>query len=493
MIDSDNKSNIHRALIFQGGGSLGAYEAGAYKAIHEELSAAFRNAGRGKEPIFHIVAGTSIGAINAAILVSYVKENKTWEGSGERLVDFWEYLSANSYVEGVPYFNHYWDSWHRVDKRIASGESARRYFGTKEFIFRGVPNVFRPKMPMTDRRFFDPSNTWYLYDNSPLKESLEKFAKFPISTKFENNEPRLLLVAADVQEGVPVVFDSYEKEDGTRKSRYGRYGKLKLGSGSTEQSNNDDNKEFEHVIRYQDGIQADFVIASCSVPVNYDYTRLNVENYSVVGEDNNKAVAGSDDISSSNGSNSMRFFWDGGLLANTPLRETVVAHRDYWYRVRKLEDNIPRLKFGIINLHPAKQEDIPYDYDRVIDRKNDIIYHDRTLFDEFVTVLISDYAILAKSIIKLAEENGVSKKKFQQILQEETKTVNARTGEQLRYDDLLKARVDVDFVVRLERKNDIHTISNKTFDFSTTTIRQLIQDGYQESKEATKRIIADNV
>jgi NTE family protein len=153
-------------------------------------------------------------------LVSYVKENKTWEGSGERLIDFWEYLSANSLVEAVPYFNRYWDSLHRVDKRIDSGESARRYFGTKEFIFRGVPNVFRPKLPMADKRFFDPSNTWYLYDNSPLKESLEKFAKFPISTNFENNEPRLLLVAADVQEGVPVVFDSYEKEDGTRKSRY---------------------------------------------------------------------------------------------------------------------------------------------------------------------------------------------------------------------------------------------------------------------------------
>ena len=188
----------------------------------------------------------------------------------------------------------------------------------------------------------------------------------------------------------------------------------------------------------------------------------------------------------------MRFFWDGGLLANTPLRETVVAHRDYWYRVRKLEDNIPRLKFGIINLHPAKQENVPSDYDRVIDRKNDIIYHDRTAFDEFVTILISDYSMLAKSIIKLAEENGVSKKKLQQILQEETKTVNARTGEQLRYDDLLKARVDVDFVIRLERKNDIHTISNKTFDFSTTTIRQLIQDGYQESKEALKKVVVEN-
>ena len=223
-----------------------------------------------------------------------------------------------------------------------------------------------------------------------------------------------MLVAADVQEGVPVVFDSYEKEDGTRKSRYGRYGKLKLDSRSTEhQRNNDDNKGFEYVVRYEDGIHADFVIASCSVPVNYDYTRLDVENYSVVGEDNNGVVASSDD-NFSNGSKSVRFFWDGG--PNTPLSETVVAHRDYWYRVRKLEDNIPRLKFGIINLHQVKQEAIPYDHDRVIDRKNDIIYHDKTEFDEYMTVLISDYAILAKSIIKLAEENGVSKKKLQQTI-----------------------------------------------------------------------------
>jgi NTE family protein len=107
----------------------------------------------------------------------------------------------------------------------------------------------------------------------------------------------------------------------------------------------------------------------------------------------------------------LRSFWDGGLLANTPLRETVIAHRNYWYRVRKLEDNIPRLKFGIINLHPAKQEHVPSDYDRVIDRKNDIIYHDRTQFDEYVAIIISDYSMLAKSIIKLAEENGIRKRR----------------------------------------------------------------------------------
>ena len=141
------KPNINRALIFQGGGSLGAYEAGAYKAINEDLSAFFRTVGRENEPIFHIISGTSIGAINAAILVSYVKENKSWEGSGERLVEFWEYVSTQPSVENMPYFTNYWDSWRKLDGRIASGESARRYYSTKEFILRGVPNVFVPKTP----------------------------------------------------------------------------------------------------------------------------------------------------------------------------------------------------------------------------------------------------------------------------------------------------------------------------------------------------------
>ncbi|MFZ0566596.1 MAG: patatin-like phospholipase family protein, partial [Nitrososphaeraceae archaeon] len=88
------KPNINRALILQGGGSLGAYEAGAYKALNEDLLAYVRSDWGRNVSLFHIISGTSIGAINATLLVSYVKENKTWDGSAERLVEFWEYLST---------------------------------------------------------------------------------------------------------------------------------------------------------------------------------------------------------------------------------------------------------------------------------------------------------------------------------------------------------------------------------------------------------------
>jgi NTE family protein len=120
-----------------------------------------------------------------------------------------------------------------------------------------------------------------LFDNELLKQSLEKFAKFPNSTSFENNEPRLLLVAIDIQEGVPVVSDSYEKEYGTRYSEPEFDNKLQQ-----EYIDNNNNKGmFEHVIRYDDGITSDFVLASCSVPVNYDYTKLNVQDHKLVSNE----------------------------------------------------------------------------------------------------------------------------------------------------------------------------------------------------------------
>ena len=83
---------------------------------------------------------------------------------------------------------------------------------------------------------------------------------------------------------------------------------------------------------------------------------------------------------------------------------------------------------------------------------------------------------LAQALLKLAEESGTSKEALQKILNEKTKGFFFVTRKQGRYEDLLKGKIDIDFVACLERKNDRHTISNKIFDFTKNTNLQLIQD-----------------
>ena len=469
--------DFQRALIFQGGGSLGAYEAGAYKAFYELASERDKIIGRKDKPLFDIVAGTSIGAMNASVLVSYVKEKKTWRGSAERLIEFWEHLATESVVDKMPGFTQWWDYWHYLNNVVATSESARRYYNTKQFILKGVPNVFKPSQTLTDKTFLDPSNVWYLYSNGPLKQSLEKFAKFPIATSYEKKEPRLLLVAVDVQEGSTVVFDSYEKPDGSHKTEYGRYGMEYAQNG---------NEGFEHVIRYNNGIEVEFVLASGSVPVNYDYTKLMVEDYS--NKHKIKSENGDEKKSRRKSLNKKeRYFWDGGIIANTPLREAIMEHRKYWHYVRKSE--VPLLRAFIINVHPIKQEYLPANYDGVVDRKNDLTYHDRTLFDERMAIMVTDYVNIIKKLIKLTDDNKIRKDLVDNILQQQALTRNFMTGKHFTYADLTEYMVSVDLVVRVERKNDIHTIANKTFDFSNTTIRQLIKDGYEEALDQGSKIL----
>jgi NTE family protein len=154
-LSSSNVPTKERALVLQGGGSLGAYEAGAYKALYESLSKKDKSEGKETSITFDIIAGTSIGAMNAAVLTSYVVENGTYEGSAERLVDFWRYLSKESMADTNPLFKPWWDYLHSVNKAIATGEAARRYYSAKEFAITGVPNVFSPPTPARDNRFFD--------------------------------------------------------------------------------------------------------------------------------------------------------------------------------------------------------------------------------------------------------------------------------------------------------------------------------------------------
>jgi predicted acylesterase/phospholipase RssA len=300
---------------------------------------------------------------------------------------------------------------------------------------------------------------------------LERFANFPIATAQEDNQPRLILVAVDVAEGIPVTFDSYPKEDGSRKTEYGRFIKQK-------------GKEigFEHVVQYDKGITSDHVIASSSFPVNFDFTKIEVESLSSEGSGRSRDLG---ETSSKNGysyGKDMRHFWDGGLMSNTPLMQVVLLHRKYWYKVRGLKDSIPRLGVYIINLHPKQQPEIPTDRDGVINRNTDITFSDRIDHEETMLLLVSDYIEMVGTLIKVAGENGVKDDVIRNLLNQKTRY----HGEFLRarrFLDLVEGRFQIDEIINITRKNDEHTISNKSYDFSIGTISLLLERGYNDARE----------
>jgi len=154
------KSNGQRALVLQGGGSLGAYEAGVFEVLYYWIKKDIDD----DENIFDIVAGTSIGAINAAFLVSYVIKKRreeikdvgeSWKGSAEELKEFWKSRLASN-INLNKWWPFSWDekSWtlawdilSRINSFVATGEAARRYYSAKEFIISGASNVFLPNLP----------------------------------------------------------------------------------------------------------------------------------------------------------------------------------------------------------------------------------------------------------------------------------------------------------------------------------------------------------
>jgi NTE family protein len=168
------------------------------------------------------------------------------------------------------------------------------------------------------------------------------------------------------------------------------------------------------------------------------------------------------------------------LLTNTPLTQLVILHRDYWYKIRGLKDKVPTLSVGVINVHPTRQAQIPTDQDGVVNRNNDVIFSDRSHRDEEVLLLVSDYIDLVRDLIRVAKEAGARDKIITDLLNQRTKYHGVNSRPRLNK-EIIEGRFDIDHIIRIERKNDEHTISDKTFDFSSGTITQLLKDGYADT------------
>src|SRR5919199_5783208 len=285
-LENDTIPKKQTAIVLQGGGALGAYEAGVVQAIFDKLKEQ-----NGSTPSFDIIAGTSIGAITASILANYFMQHNEWENATEKLQEFWNDVSAITDVEIDPTFDSRWNYYHAIDPRVAKAEAARRFYSVRELLTYGAKNIFGPPDVIPDNKFFDPLNTWFLYDSKPLEKLLrEKYlTEFPLKTDL--GQPRLLLVSVDILESIAVTFDSYEKENGIRKTEYGEV----LSINSTGK------KRFEHVIRYDDGVRVEHILAGSAVPIFYNYKEINGESQSEITGDNNSSTVDT------------RYFWDGIL------------------------------------------------------------------------------------------------------------------------------------------------------------------------------------
>lgn len=161
-------------LILQGGGSLGAYECGVYKALQRFGIK------------FDIVAGTSIGAVNASIIVGSRGDNPA-----KALEEFWLDLAEGITPPGLP-------------------DEIRPYFAAMNSAIFGNPKVFFPKWFFPSADYFMPYLWQYFYDISPLKNTLNQYVDFQKIR--DPKRPRLVVTSTDVQNAKPSVFDSkYDK------------------------------------------------------------------------------------------------------------------------------------------------------------------------------------------------------------------------------------------------------------------------------------------
>ena len=84
--------------------------------------------------------------------------------------------------------------------------------------------------------------------------------------------------------------------------------------------------------------------------------------------------------------------------------------------------------------------------------------------------------------MKVAGKHDVNDDIIHTLLNQKT-TYHGEFLKARRFLDLVEGRFQIDEIININRKNDQHTISNKTYDFSIGTINNLIERGYNDARE----------
>jgi NTE family protein len=249
------------ALVLQGGGALGAYQAGVFQGLHEA----------GVEPDW--ISGVSIGAINAAIIAGNPPERRL-----ERLQAFWDRITSRKIWQYTPDGDVF-----RQMRNFASAYSTMTM---------GQPGFFTPRnvSPWTSLAGAEGATSYY--DTEPLRETLLELVDFDLV-----NDPRrrFSVGAVNILSGNFVYFDNQT----TR-------------------------------------IEAEHVMASGALPPGFPAVRIGTD-----------------------------YFWDGGLVSNTPLQHLLAQ-----------DDGLSSLVIQV-DLFSARGA-LPRTIQDVAARQKDIVYSSRT-------------------------------------------------------------------------------------------------------------------
>ncbi len=166
------------ALVLQGGGALGAYQAGVYQAMHEA----------GVEPDW--VSGVSIGAINSAIIAGNPPNRRL-----RQLRAFWERITERKIWAFTP------------DGDVF--RKARNATSSMLTMMQGQPGFFSPRFPNPWLSLAGAQSATSCYDTAPLRQTLLELVDFSL---INDRSTRFSVGAVNVLTGNFVYFDNAVEE-----------------------------------------------------------------------------------------------------------------------------------------------------------------------------------------------------------------------------------------------------------------------------------------
>ena len=322
---------IENVLVLQGGGSLGAFGCGVYKALVKN------------QLHLDLIAGTSIGGINAAIIAGSRNKDKTdeiledfWIELSESFVNndkFYSFLSSNlmkqfyenfvyplSQIEAISNYLKMNKEQQIKIKQLKSFYSSA-VFGNEKFF---KPRWF-PEYAFSDPEYFEPMKWTYLYDHQPLIKTLDRYIDYEKLKPDANGNPRLILTAVSVLDSKALIFDSFKQQ-----------------------------------------IEPKHILATSAYPL-YNFPWIEVD----------KGV----------------YAWDGGLLSNTPLREVLDA------------SPVRDKKIFLVENYPKEVDALPSNLAEVYHRARDIIFSDKTEHNIKMSRVITRYLDFIEDLYLIIENN----------------------------------------------------------------------------------------